>query len=139
MCGLCSAPFWYRGTVDEESISVHATRNPHRERSRIIISAAQPFARAWLNIFEILLVAHDVRIDSSEFLWALQRRLSLHITDAAPTLAALAATSIHHDPLGDDIIHSNKSQDGQVTPPRTTSPSPPSTTPSSRARRTPSS
>ena len=32
----------------------------------------------------------------------------LHVTDAAPTLPALAATGIHHDPLGDDITHSNK-------------------------------
>ena len=69
------------------------------------MSAAQPFAHAWLDK---LAVVHDVSIDSSEFLWALQRRLGLDFSDAAPTLAALAAAGVHHDPLGDDITYGKK-------------------------------
>ena len=63
------------------------------------IAECQKGAGGWLSIRPA-----DMRVRSSEFRFALQRRFSLHLSDAAPVFAAAAAAGDPFDPFGDRLL-----------------------------------
>ena len=63
------------------------------------IAECQKGAGGWLAIRPA-----DLRIPTSEFLFALQRRFSLHLSDAAPAFAAATAAGDPFDAFGDRLL-----------------------------------
>jgi hypothetical protein len=63
------------------------------------IAECQRGAGGWLAIRPA-----DIRIPSSEYLFAAQRRFSLHLSDAVAAFAAAAASGDAYDPHGDRLI-----------------------------------
>ena len=65
------------------------------------IAMSQPGTDGWLRIKPS---THGARIESTAFLWQLQRRFNLHLSSAKDVFAASAAVGVPHDPWGDRLL-----------------------------------